>query len=120
MDVIKEDGTIITASINEITVIQNNQKANVVKVGYEPSSVAVSQENHVAVGGTVDNKVHIYELKGSALTRDLQLTHLGPVTDVSYSPDDKYLVACDANRKVILYSVPEYKVNKVLQLGHCE
>lgn len=63
--------------------------------------------------GTADNKVHIYELKGSVLTRDLQLTHLGPVTDVSYSPDDKYLVACDANRKVILYSVPEYKVSFV-------
>lgn len=56
--------------------------------------------------------MHIYELKGSTLTRDLQLTHLGPVTDVSYSPDDKYLVTCDANRKVILYSVPEYKVCK--------
>lgn len=55
--------------------------------------------------------MHIYELKGSTLTRDLQLTHLGPVTDVRYSPDDQYLVACDANRKVILYSVPEYKVN---------
>lgn len=55
--------------------------------------------------------MHIYELKGSTLTRDLQLTHLGPVTDVRHSPDDQYLVACDANRKVILYSVPEYKVS---------
>lgn len=28
------------------------------------------------------------------------LQHLGPVTDVAYSPDGQYLVACDANRKV--------------------
>ncbi|CAD7005464.1 unnamed protein product [Ceratitis capitata] len=27
-----------------------------------------------------------------------------------YSPDNKYLVACDANRKVILYAVEEYKL----------
>lgn len=51
MAIFKEDGTIITASINEITVIQDNKKASVMKVDYEPSSVSVSQENHVAVGG---------------------------------------------------------------------
>lgn len=51
MDIFKEDGTIITASVNEVTVIQDNKKASVMKVNYEPSSVSVSQENHVAVGG---------------------------------------------------------------------
>jgi hypothetical protein len=40
-----------------------------------------------------------------------ELDHLGAVTDVAYSPDDNYLVACDAHRKVVLYSVPEYKVS---------
>lgn len=28
------------------------------------------------------------------------LEHLGAVTDLEYSPDGQYLVACDANRKV--------------------
>lgn len=55
-------------------------------------------------------QVHIYELSNSMLTQKTELEHLGPITDVSYSPDNKYLVACDANRKVILYGVPEYKV----------
>lgn len=54
--------------------------------------------------------MHIYELNGDNLNLVQELTHLGPVTDVSYSPDDKYLVACDANRKVILYETEEYKV----------
>lgn len=57
MDIFKEDGTIITASINEITVIQDNKKASVMKVDYEPSSVSVSQENHVAVGGEFMKKL---------------------------------------------------------------
>lgn len=56
MDIFKEDGTIITASVNEITVIQDNKKASVMKVNYEPSSVSVSQENHVAVGGILSLK----------------------------------------------------------------
>lgn len=51
MDIFKEDSTLIVASINEITVIQENKKASVTKVNYEPSSVSVSQENHVAIGG---------------------------------------------------------------------
>lgn len=51
MDIFKEDGTIVVASVNEVTVIQDNKKASVMKVNYEPSSVSVSQENHVAVGG---------------------------------------------------------------------
>ena len=42
----------------------------------------------------------------------MELEHLGTVTDAAYSPDNKYLVACDTNRKVILYTVPEYKVRK--------
>lgn len=42
----------------------------------------------------------------------MELQHLGPVTDVAYSPDSKYLVACDTNRKVVLYTCPEYKVKK--------
>lgn len=42
----------------------------------------------------------------------MELEHLGTVTDAAYSPDSKYLVACDTNRKVVLYTVPEYKVKK--------
>lgn len=57
-----------------------------------------------------DLQVYIYGLVGTTLTQKTEVVHLGPVTDVAYSPDNKYLVACDANRKVVLYAVPEYKV----------
>lgn len=52
----------------------------------------------------------MYELSGTTLTPKSELQHLGPITDASYSPDNKSLVVCDANRKVILYALPEYKV----------
>ncbi|KAF7272745.1 hypothetical protein GWI33_014498 [Rhynchophorus ferrugineus] len=109
MDILKEQNVIVVASVNEITVVKDNRKLSVLKVSYEPSGVSCSPRGHVAIGGSMDNKVHIYELDGDNLKLLQELDHLGPVTDVSFSPDDKYLVACDANRKVILYSTEDYK-----------
>lgn len=110
MDVLKEENIVVTASVNEITVSKDNQKLSTLKVSYEPTSVSCSPRGHVAIGGNTDNKVHVYELKNNNLSPLQELDHLGAVTDVSYSPDDKYLVACDAHRKVVLYSTEEYKV----------
>lgn len=114
MDVSKEKNVTIVGSVNEITVIQDNRISNVTKVNYEPSSVSISPDGHVAIGGSGDSKVHVFELNGTTLEPKTELTHLGAVTDVAYSPDGKYLVASDANRKLILYSVEEnYKVRKI-------
>lgn len=55
-------------------------------------------------------QVHVYNLAGTSLTPKAECQHLGPITDCAFSPDGKYLVACDANRKVILYKVPEFEV----------
>lgn len=96
----------------QLTVIQDRKKVSSVPVEYEPSCISINQENgEVAVGSASNNKVHIYTLEGTKLSPKTELEHLGAVTDVAYSPDNNHLVACDANRKVILYSLPEYKVN---------
>lgn len=109
MDV--KDDIIIAGSVKEITVLQGGHKASCLPVDYEPSCVSINKENlDVAVGGSVDYKVHIFSLTGANLNPKQELEHLGPITDCSYSPDNQYLVACDANRKVILYKVPEYKL----------
>lgn len=117
MDIFKESSTIITATVNEVHVIRDNRKLDSLKVPYEPSSVSCSANSHVAVGGAMDSKVHIYELQGNSLTEVKVLEQLGAITDLSYSPDDKYLVSCDANRKVILYSVPEYELANKYEWG---
>lgn len=109
MDIFKDNGTVVTATVNEVHVIKGDRKVSSLRVNYEPSSVSVNSCGHVAVGGAMDNKVHIYELAGDVLTEIKELEQLGPITDLSYSPDEKYLVTCDAHRKVILYSVPEYQ-----------
>lgn len=78
-----------------------------------------NENGDVAIGSSSDNKVYLYNLCGNSLTFKSELAHLGPVTDVAYSPDNKYLVACDANRKVVLYMVPEYKVTIIFIFTLC-
>ena len=56
----------------------------------------------------------------SSLSPKTELEHLGPLTDCSYSPDSQYLVACDANRKVILYKLPDYEVITVCRQIACQ
>lgn len=103
---------IVAGSVKEVNVLQNNRKVSSFNVNYEPSCVSMSSgdNTYVAIGGSIDNKVHIYKLSGITLCGDKECEHLGPVTDCSFSPDGKYLVACDANRKVILYKVPEFEL----------
>nr|CAD7434566.1 unnamed protein product [Timema monikensis] len=69
-----------------------------------------SEEDKKAEKRKLDIQVHIYTLSGTSLVPKQELEHLGPLTDCAYSPDNKFLVACDANRKVILYQLPDYQV----------
>uniref|UniRef100_U5EL22 Actin-interacting protein 1 n=1 Tax=Corethrella appendiculata TaxID=1370023 RepID=U5EL22_9DIPT len=110
MDILKEQNIIIVGCVKDITVVQDNRKESSLPIQYESSCVAINKEClDVAIGGD-DSKVHIYSLVGTNLSPKQDLEHLGAVTDCVYSPDQKYLVACDANRKVILYQLPEYKL----------
>lgn len=113
---VSTDDGVIVVTLKEIVVVCGDQKTVGFPVNYEPMSVAVlkaGSNTEVAVGGA-DNKVHIYSFNGETFTEKKVLEHGGAVTDVSYSPDARYLVACDTYRKVIVYSLPDYnKFNKV-------
>lgn len=104
-----EDLTVV-ATVKELTVIVGGSKKSSLPIDYEPSCVTIDpKNNHVAVGGG-DSKVHIYNLQGTSLSPFKALTHLGAVTDARYSPDSTHLLACDTNRKLILYTTDEYKL----------
>lgn len=57
MDILKEQNIIVVASVNEIAVVKDNRKISTLKVTYEPTSVSCSPRGHIAIGGSVDNKV---------------------------------------------------------------
>ncbi|GBP04478.1 Actin-interacting protein 1 [Eumeta japonica] len=118
MDHIIDDDTTIVATIKELCVVIGGAKQSSLPVNYEPTCVTIDPKSRqVAVGGA-DNKVHIYSLDVRTLTPGVELTHLGAVTDAKFSPDGTYLVACDANRKVILYTTEEYKLAHNKEWGY--
>jgi WD repeat-containing protein 1 (actin-interacting protein 1) len=117
MDILKDGNIIVVGCVKELVVVQENRKASSLPISYEASCVSINAETReVAVGGD-DNKIHIYSLNGAQLELKSELEHLGAITDCAYSPDNKYLVACDSNRKVILYECSEYKVRRVRDLS---
>ncbi|CAG2103275.1 unnamed protein product [Medioppia subpectinata] len=105
-------------TISVYTAVSTCGKQSSIPVAYEPSSVSINHvHNDVAVGGTKDSKVHIYTLNGNSLTEKAILEHRAPITDVSYSPDGKYLAAADQNRKIVLYLSPSYELAHQLEWG---
>ncbi|KNC34623.1 Actin-interacting protein 1 [Lucilia cuprina] len=107
--ILRNENIIALACVKEITLVQDQKKIFSLPIKYEASSITANPETlEIAVGGD-DQKLRVYSLKGTSLELKCELEHLGAVTDCSYSPDNKYLVACDAHRKVVLYSVEEYK-----------
>lgn len=110
MDIFREKNTQVVGCVKDICVLQENRKVSALPINYESSCVSVNPDTmDVAVGGD-DNKIHIYTLNGSTLEPKTEIEHLGAITDCAFSPDKKYLVASDSNRKVILYDSTEYKV----------
>lgn len=110
MDILKKENIQVVGCVKDICVLQDNRKVSALPITFESSCVSINFETHdVAVGGD-DSKVHIYTLSGSSLELKQELEHVGAITDCKYSPDNKYLVVSDSNRKVILYEATEYKV----------
>ncbi|XP_066939442.1 actin-interacting protein 1 isoform X2 [Macrobrachium rosenbergii] len=112
-----EDG-IIAVTTKEICIIRDDKKVGSFPISWDGLCIAASGMgcNEIAVGGA-DNLIHIFTLKDNTLTEKTTLQHLGAVTDVAYSPDTRYLVACDANRKVIVYSLPAYELFNKIEWG---
>lgn len=107
----RDDKLIILACINELTIVQDKSIVFVLPIKYEANCISINADTReVAIGGD-DQKIHIYTLTGdNTLQLKLELNHLGAVTDCTYSPNHKYLVASDSHRKVTVYDVTEYKV----------
>ncbi|KAF4518341.1 hypothetical protein B566_EDAN007068 [Ephemera danica] len=76
-----------------------------IKLTCQPRGMDVKED--LVVAGCVKE---VTVIQGTTLSLKATLEHLGPVTDCSFSPDGQYLVACDANRKVILYKASDYQL----------
>jgi len=74
-------------------------------VEFEPSSCSYSSQlGHLAVGESGGNLVRVYNIQSGGLDLVTEITLSGSAMDLAYSPDQKYLVSADSNRKVTLFT----------------
>ncbi|VDK63674.1 unnamed protein product [Onchocerca ochengi] len=79
-------------------------------IEYEASSVTVASDSKLIAVGSQENKIHIYELSSNQMKEIKVISQTGSITSLAWSPNRNFLVATDANRKVIPYSVDnDYK-----------
>jgi len=108
---------IVVVCLKEISLIKDETVILTITIPYEANCVSSNAETlEIAVGGN-DQKLHIYKVNDQKLDLQIELDHLGVVTDCCYSPNHKYLAACDSHRRVVLYSVGEYKLSHNKEWG---
>ena len=104
----KNDMTYVV-TMKSIVTMKNGAVVDEMNVEYEPSCCAFSaQHHHLVVGEAGGNTVRVYSTQGGGLDLTKELTLTGAAQDLSFSPDAKYLVTADSNRKVTLFNAGFY------------
>lgn len=91
---------VVAASMNTVYLVKGGKVVKTVPAPWEATCIATNG-TEVAVGGKKDNKIHVFKVSGDSLTESHTLDgHRGSITDLSYSPCNKFLVSGCANREV--------------------
>ncbi|KZT03823.1 WD40 repeat-like protein [Laetiporus sulphureus 93-53] len=101
--------TVFVAEANVIEAIRSNQKVSELKSSFTPSAIAAAK-SVVAIGGE-DQKVHLYDWDGKALSEVATLEgNKGIVSALAFSPDGSLLAAGDSSGKIALFDVRQRKL----------
>jgi len=106
---IKGDLT-VTATLKSIIMQRGGAIVAELPVEFEPSAIAFSTaHNQLAVGEAGGHLIRIYSTQNDGLDLLKELHLSGNTMDLAYSPDQKYLVSADSNRKVTVYLTGSYE-----------
>jgi len=95
--------TTFVATMGSLVVLEAGSVQQEVPVEFEPTCLAYSSKlQHLAVGDAASNTVRIYSAAGGGLDLVTEVQLTGSAMDAAFSPDQKYLVTSDSNRKVTL------------------
>ena len=104
----KGDVTFVV-TMKSIVSLKEGAVVDEMNVEYEPSCCAFSAaHNHLVVGEAGGNTVRVYSTQAGQLDLVKELTLTGAAQDMNFSPDGKYLVTADSNRKVTLFNAGFY------------
>ena len=104
----KNDMTFVV-TMKSIVTMKNGAVSDEMNVEYEPSCCAFSPaHNHLVVGEAGGNTVRVYSTQAGQLDMVQEIALTGAAQDLAFSPDGKYLVTADSNRKVTLFNAGFY------------
>jgi len=104
----KNDITFV-CTMKSIVTMKNGAVVDEMNVEYEPTCCAFSPtHNHLVVGEGNGNMLRVYSTQGGGLDMVKEITLTGSAQDLCFSPDGKYLVSADSNRKVTLFNAGFY------------
>jgi WD40 repeat protein len=93
------------ATMRSLVVLKDGAVELELPVEYEPSCLSYSSKlQQLAVGEAGGNLLRIYSAAGGGLDLAAELSLTGTCMDANYSPDQRYLVTADSNRKVTLFT----------------
>ena len=108
------EGLVVVLMHDSIAIYDNfNVKLEEKIASFEPMSLAVKNDDEIAIGGK-DRKVYIYNIS-SGSTFELTKTIEGPqgeIACIQYSPDGQYLAMGDSNREVQVFDATTWE-NKI-------
>jgi len=99
------------ATLKSLIIMKNDAVVTEENLDFESSCVAISPDGgSLAVGDSAGMAVHIYQVSadGAGVTQNTKVTLSGSPSDCAYSPDGKYFVTADSNRKVTLFNAGDY------------
>lgn len=107
-------GFVVVALLNEIVCIQDGKITHTYKTEVENYSVDICADlGKVCIG--VDeplNKINVFDINGDELKECGSFSSNGRVTDIKFSPDNKYVVICTAKKQVKLIHTSDFKTEK--------
>jgi len=92
-------------TLKSVVLMKGGNTQQEFSVEFEPSCCSYSSQlGHLAVGESGGNLVRVYNTQSGGLDLVTEITLSGSPMDVRFSPDQKYLVTADSNRKVTLFT----------------
>lgn len=94
------NGEVVVVACDKHLAVYTKGTLTEIPTEYNSSCVALSKDGRILAVGGQDSNVHMYKLIGKTLSEVKKISHSSPITAISFSDNEQFLVVTDQARKV--------------------